>query len=332
MTIRHARGVTEVVFTGLESAFGSLPSGSIVVTDDNVRTAWGHVAEGLPIHSIPPGERSKSISRYAALLSSFAAAGANRSSTVVAFGGGVVGDLAGFAAATYMRGVRCIQVPTSLMAMIDSAIGGKTGIDLDEGKNLVGAFHQPERIYVCLEALSTLPQREMRSGLAEAVKYGMVLDPLVLDRLTDTEWLVARCVELKAAVVEEDEFETKGRRAVLNFGHTVGHAIEQLTGYGEVLHGEAVAIGMVVESKLGEVLGESEGGLSTRLATILAGMGLPTYHNCLAQHERLINVMRRDKKGLGDFAFSLVAQPGECKLVRGVPPAAIEEALKACSS
>jgi 3-dehydroquinate synthase len=210
--------------------------------------------------NLPDGESFKTMATMQAILDELVATGANRDTTVIALGGGVVGDIAGFAAACYMRGVAFIQVPTTLLAQVDSSVGGKTGVNHEKGKNLVGAFHQPRVVLIDTNTLATLPQRELRAGLAEVIKYGAICDAAflawlesnmaaLLDKDADTlAYAIQRSCELKAKVVAEDEHES-GRRAILNFGHTFGHAIEHNQGYGEWLHGEAVAAGMVMAAE-----------------------------------------------------------------------------------
>ena len=198
------------------------------------------------------GEGGKRLDQYAKILSWLAEKKFSRSETIVALGGGVIGDLAGFVAATYLRGIAFVQVPTTLLAMVDSSVGGKTGVNLPEGKNLVGAFHQPRLVVADLDTLATLPAREFAAGMAEVIKYGAIRDRALFDRVAngvtagddDLAEIVEKCVTIKARIVERDEFETKGERALLNFGHTLGHAIEKATGYKRYLHGEAIALGM----------------------------------------------------------------------------------------
>ncbi|MDD2676997.1 MAG: 3-dehydroquinate synthase [Methylacidiphilaceae bacterium] len=203
---------------------------------------------------VPPGEESKSLPQLGLLLEKLAEHRIDRKGTLIALGGGVVGDLAGFAASIFLRGIALFHLPTTLLAMVDSSVGGKTGINLPQGKNLVGTFYQPWGIFADLKTLSTLPPREIRAGLAEVIKYGMIADPTLLSILDqnalDWQAIVRRSVEIKAAVVAEDERETGGRRAILNFGHTAGHALEAALGYRTLVHGEAVALGMRVATFL----------------------------------------------------------------------------------
>jgi 3-dehydroquinate synthase len=269
----------------------------------------------LPLE-FPPGEASKTRDTWARLTDALLAAGYGRDAAIVALGGGVTGDLAGFVAATYMRGIPVVQVPTTLLAMVDSSVGGKVGLDTPAGKNLVGAFHAPAVVVADPLTLGTLPDREYRSGLAEVVKHALIGDAghfgwleenaralLARDPDALTE-VICRSVELKAAVVAEDERES-GRRAVLNAGHTVAHAIEQASGYA-VPHGEAVALGLVAECRLGEALGVTEAGTAGRVAALLTLLGLPVRLPAGPPVATLTAAMQVDKKtrsGFPGFAF-----------------------------
>lgn len=252
--------------------------------------------------NLPDGESHKSIDTLQLVLDRLVESGANRDTTVIALGGGVVGDIAGFAAACYMRGVAFIQVPTTLLAQVDSSVGGKTGVNHAKGKNLIGAFHQPQIVLIDTNTLNTLPERELRAGLAEVIKYGAICDleffgwledhmPALLDKDPLTLALaIQHSCELKAEVVAADERES-GRRAILNFGHTFGHAIEHCVGYGEWLHGEAVSAGMIMAAQLSQV-GEPE---VERLRALLQAAGLPTDPPAIATH-RWNDAMGMDKK------------------------------------
>ncbi len=232
--------------------------------------------------SLPDGEQFKTLDTVQSILDKLVESGANRDTTIIALGGGVVGDIAGFAAACYMRGVAFIQVPTTLLAQVDSSVGGKTGVNHPGGKNLVGAFHQPKLVLVDTDTLNTLPERELRAGIAEVIKYGAIADADFFAWLEDSmakllakdavalAHAVQRSCEIKAGVVAEDERET-GRRAILNFGHTFGHAIERCQGYGDWLHGEAVAAGMVMAAEFGEL----EDSQRERLSNLVEAAGLP---------------------------------------------------------
>lgn len=333
-TVRHANGEYEVRVTDLATVLASLTDRDCVITDENVRSALGLDLDCL---AVPPGETSKSIEVYAQALD-WLSTRADRSSRVVALGGGVVGDLAGFAAATYMRGVSLLQVPTSLLAMVDSSVGGKVGIDLPTGKNLAGAFWPAERVLVPMDALATLPERHFVNGTAEVWKYAAIMDSDLFKTLNreglrkespTLAEVVMHCIDLKRRVVEEDERETTGRRAILNFGHTVGHAIEQAQDYQGMLHGEAIAVGMVIESRIAERLGVARTGLSDSLAQSLAAQGLPTELPPGVSTESLVRSMHRDKKAdRNGLAFSFVSEIGVCKLHRGVDEDAVRRVLE----
>jgi len=314
---------------------------AVVVTDANVeRPHATAAAESLAqagaqvdLIVVEPGEPTKSIDTAAGLWQKMLDVGADRKSIVVPVGGGVVGDLAGFIAATYARGVAMLQVPTSLLAQVDSSVGGKVGINLPAAKNMVGAFWQPMGVLIDVKTLDTLPVREYRAGLAEVVKYGVILDADFFAYLEqnvaglngrDHETLmhvVARCCRLKADVVQADERETSGLRAVLNYGHTFCHAIESVTGYGKVLHGEAVAMGMLCASRLAESLGRVDAELTGRQHDLLAALGLPvTVPDC--DRDQLLAAMQHDKKvEHGRLRFVLPTKMGHVELVGDVDPA-----------
>jgi 3-dehydroquinate synthase len=290
---------------------------------------------------VPSGEASKSVTEAARLWESLARHAVDRATHVVAVGGGVIGDLAGFVAATFARGLPVWQVPTTLVAQVDSAIGGKTGINLEAGKNLVGAFWQPRGVIADIDTLATLPDREFRSGLAEVVKYGMILDAdffawleahvdAILSRNPSAlVRIVERSAALKADVVERDERELTGLRAVLNYGHTFAHAFETAAGYGTLLHGEAVAIGMDCAAQLAERLGRVGGDLVTRQASLLEALGLPRKPPAIkATADDLLAIMARDKKSLGGrLRFVLPTRIGHVELVGDVDPAVVAQVL-----
>jgi 3-dehydroquinate synthase len=295
------------------------------------------------LFTFPAGEWNKTRETWATLTDALLAAHVGRDAAVIALGGGVVGDLAGFVAATHLRGVPYVQIPTTLLAMIDSSIGGKTGVDVPVGKNLVGAFHQPRLVVADLDVLSTLPAVQLAAGMAEALKHGVVADaayfgfleaepraalakdPAVLDRV------VARSVEIKADVVARDEREA-GVRAVLNFGHTVAHAIESVAKY-EVPHGEAVAIGMAQEARLAEALGIAAAGTARRVSAALERYQLPLDLPPAAPVDALLAAMQQDKKARGgEVRFALPKRIGEMQGgLKGwtvpVPEAALRELL-----
>ena len=253
---------------------------------------------------LPDGEVHKTFASVNAVIDKLVSIGAARDTTVIALGGGVVGDIAGFAAACYMRGVDFIQVPTTLLAQVDSSVGGKTGVNHESGKNLIGAFHQPQLVLIDTDTLATLPEREMRAGFAEVIKHGAIMDEdyfawlennvtaILAGEPAALMHTIARSCDIKASVVAEDEREA-GRRALLNFGHTFGHAIENTAGYGEWLHGEAVAIGMLFAAALSDIATEDR----RRLLALIAAAGLPTE---LGRFDRdaMLDAMRHDKKVL----------------------------------
>jgi 3-dehydroquinate synthase len=308
--------------------------------------AAGLEASGAAVTTltVPSGERSKSAAETVRLWEALAALPADRATHVVAVGGGVVGDLAGFVAATFVRGLPVWQVPTTLVAQVDSAIGGKTGINLAAGKNLVGAFWQPVGVACDSDTLASLPDREFRSGLAEVVKYGVILDAPLFSWLeahaaevltrdpAALAHVVSRCVDIKARVVEEDEHERTGLRAVLNYGHTVGHALEALAGYGALLHGEAVAIGMAAAARRAAGTGRWTVDEVQRQNSLLARFGLPlTAPPGLEEPvvERALAVMARDKKSLhGRVRFILPTAIGRVELTDDVDSSLLEAVLR----
>ena len=303
---------------------------ALVVCDENTRTHADRLAERLGVGSVavvPAGEGSKSLAGAADLYSRLAEIAADRKTPVLAIGGGVVGDLAGFVAATYNRGLPLLMVPTTLLAMVDSAVGGKVGINLPEGKNLVGAFHQPVGVWIDTALLDTLPDREYRSGLAEVVKYGVILDSKFFDWLEANadsvvkrdpvamRHIVTRSCSLKAEVVERDEREETGLRMALNYGHTFAHAFESVGGYGTWLHGEAVAAGMICASRLAVLRGLIRPDATVRQRTLLTQFGLPTAPLTAWSADALLDAMRRDKKAAaGQLRFILPVRLGEVRL------------------
>ncbi len=300
---------------------------ALVVHDTNTGPAFEQeVGRALQLQgidwtgvSLPAGEASKSLSEVGRLLEVAVEAGLDRRSVVVALGGGVVGDLAGFVAAVYLRGVPFLQVPTSLLAMVDSAVGGKTGVNLPQGKNLVGAFYQPVRVGVNLDTLKTLPEREYRSGLAEVIKYGIIYDRSFFEQLEgccdgllarDPSILrdvIARCCEIKASVVQQDERES-GLRAILNYGHTFGHALEAVSGYGSLLHGEAVSVGTVFANLLSEKVCGFPSSEAGRVRQLLARVGLPVSLPSAPGWSALRAVMSTDKKAARQVPLFVLAE------------------------
>jgi 3-dehydroquinate synthase len=291
--------------------------------------------------ALPDGEEHKNWETLNRIFDELLARGCDRKTVLYALGGGVVGDMAGFAAASYMRGVPFVQVPTTLLAQVDSSVGGKTAINHPLGKNMIGAFHQPKLVVCDLAVLATLPPRELAAGLAEVIKYGPIADMAFFDWIeANIDGLVAReptllahavkrSCEIKAAVVGQDERES-GLRAILNFGHTFGHAIEAGLGYGEWLHGEAVGCGMVMAAHLSQRLGMVDEPFVARIARLVERAGLPVRAPRLGA-ERFLQLMRVDKKAeAGEIKFVLIERPGSA-VVRGAPDALVREVVEACS-
>lgn len=291
---------------------------------------------------VPEGEEAKSLPVMSALQRQLATQRAHRGDPIVALGGGAVGDLAGFVAATYMRGVPFVQVPTTLTAQVDAAIGGKTAVNLPEGKNLVGAFYQPVAVVADVRTLATLPERPFRSGLAEVAKYALTLDAGLLDLLetdpspllerdaTALEAVVARCVRAKAAVVELDERDG-GRRLVLNYGHTLAHALERLDAFAGRTHGEAVAVGMVFAARLSEEMGFAPAGLAARHVRLLASLGLET-DGPLPPADDIREALLLDKKYRGGVRFVLLEDVGRPFVEDAVPSELVRTMLEQTGS
>ena len=333
---------------GAECARLGLGRRCAVVTDTNVGRRYGAaVVRGLKgagfeavLVTVPAGEKAKSLAVVGRCYDELAKHRLERKSFVLALGGGVVGDLAGFVAATYLRGVAFVQVPTSLLAQVDSSVGGKVGVNLQAGKNLVGAFHQPRSVMCDLEVLRTLPKREFRAGLAEVIKYGIIYDAELFARLErelegllklkagPLEEVIARCCEIKADVVSQDETES-GLRAILNFGHTIGHALEAVSGYGKYLHGEAIAIGQVAAAEISAMQCGLPADDVGRIRELFARAGLPVKVKVDRRKlQRLLAAMRLDKKVAGgEIKFVLAEKIGKVRWGQSVPTKAIERAL-----
>lgn len=317
---------------------------AVIITDEHVEEP--HAAEvvaslveekfDVDLVVIESGELSKSVETAQELWQKLLDLGVDRHAVVIAVGGGVIGDLAGFVAATYARGIPLLQVPTTLLAQVDSSVGGKVGVNLPGAKNMVGAFWQPLGVLVDTDVLATLPDREYRSGLAEVVKYGVILDagffefleshvePLNRRDAATLRRVVARCCQLKAWVVSQDEREETGLRSVLNYGHTFAHALEALSGYRGLLHGEAVAIGMMCAARLAERLGRIEPSLTARQRRLLTALRLPTDVPDELDAGALVRAMSRDKKAEhGRLRFVLPSRLGHVELVGDVPEEAV---------
>ena len=315
----------DILCSALESALhGREYDRVFLVSDSNVFSLWGkHFKDclarcGVTLdgeHVFLAGEPSKRIETVTEMYASFAAAQLTRKSLVIALGGGVCGDMTGFAAATYLRGLDVLQVPTTLLSQIDSSIGGKTGVDLAVGKNLVGAFHQPIAVIADSRFLDTLPKRYMDDGMGEAIKYGCIADKELFDAIADKSIaraeMIYRCMKIKARVVEADEFE-QGMRAILNYGHTVGHAVEKLGNFERFSHGESVGIGMLYAARVGAAIGYDR-TLEEKIRDVLVSWSLPTDMDYGA-HD-LISVIASDKKRVGDeVKFILLDEIGSATI------------------
>jgi len=317
----------------------------LVVGDENVAPLYlDRVIAGLRDRTfstltLPAGEAHKTLDSAAKIFAALAELKASRDATILALGGGVIGDLAGFAAACWMRGIACVQMPTTLLAMVDSSVGGKTGVDLPQGKNLVGAFHQPRAVIADTYTLETLPDRELRAGFAEVIKYAALGDAAFFAWLeanadallaSDPDVLaecIAHCCTQKAGIVARDETE-RGERALLNFGHTFGHALETVCGYGNLRHGEAVAIGMCLAAELSAQTGMSPATDTQRLRALLNRFGLPTAIPVGANAEALLAAMKLDKKNAsGRLRLILWHGVGRVEIAEGVDEGAIRHLL-----
>ncbi len=338
------------ILSGLPGILKKLKIGhdAVVITDKSVEKLYAKkVASALKsrgfsvkIFSVAAGEKSKSADVAMRLVEEIAAYDVDREVFIIALGGGVVGDLAGFVAAIYKRGVPYVQIPTTLLAQIDSAIGGKVGVDLSVGKNLAGAFHQPKAVVSDVNFLTTLDKRQIRNGLAEAVKYGVIVDRALFAYLEknygrflslDGEVLtkvVLACSRIKADVVSKDEKETKGLRTILNFGHTLGHALENAAGYHRYHHGEAVALGMRMAAHISCKKGLFGPADALRLNRLLSLIGLPERFSGVSQ-EKILSAMRHDKKFVaGENRFVLPRRIGSVAVVSGISMPLIKEAIQ----
>lgn len=343
ITVNHSAGAYEIyVGDGIlgEALSAALADSAydrfFLVSDSNVHSLWsahfkaefakcGRTLAGEFV--FPAGELSKTLATVSDMYAAFAGASLTRKSLVIAMGGGVCGDMTGFAAATYLRGIAVMQIPTTLLSQIDSSIGGKTGVDLAVGKNLVGAFKQPIAVIADSKFLDTLPKRYMDDGMGEAIKYGCIADAAlfdsIADKTVDRAEMIYRCMKIKAEVVEADEFET-GIRAILNYGHTIGHAVEKLGGFSRFSHGESVGIGMLYAARIGAALGYDD-SLEEKIRRVLEAWSLPTAMDYPA--EELLRVVCSDKKRAGDeIRFILLETMGKA-VIKKLPIAKIGELL-----
>jgi 3-dehydroquinate synthase len=314
-----------------------------VVTDSNVGPRYAKTvvdsleASGIRtcLIEVPAGEASKSMEKVTEICREMLRAGLDRKSFLVALGGGVVGDLAGFAAAIFQRGIPCVQIPTTIVSQVDSSVGGKTGVNTPEGKNLLGAFHQPQLVLADVGTLASLPEREFDEGFAEIIKHAAIRDESLFDLVENTATvrdhlieLVTRNVGIKAAVVEEDERETTGTRALLNFGHTIGHGIEAAGGYGRFLHGEAISLGLVAATRLSVALAGLPQEQADRIIACLEAYGLPTVLAGDVKDEAILEAMARDKKfEAGGIRFVLLNALGSAFVSAEVSMDQIQSAI-----
>ena len=343
------RGLLHSAATALRDL---IPAESCVfaVTSPRIRKRWGEtlqksfsrVGRKLEILEMPDGERSKKLVQLEKLAAKLVKRGADRRSVILALGGGVVGDVTGFLASVFMRGVPVVQIPTTLLAQVDSAIGGKTGVNLTSGKNLIGTFHQPLAVLVDPDVLTTLPEREYRSGLFEAMKYGVIRNPAIFELMESKhdalllrdaallEKLITECIRVKADVVRADEREN-GERRILNFGHTIGHALEAETSYRKLLHGEAVGWGMIAAALIGYALDVTDSLAAQRMiAAVLAYGPLPKFK---ARGRRIVRRLLADKKTVGGAPhFVLARSIGTVEVVKDVPQRVILHAIEEAKS
>lgn len=345
LTLHTAKSYDILIGPGLLRSAGPLirevtsACRAVVVTDSNVGPLYAQKVSGslkdagfeTDVCTFPAGEPSKTLNTIADFYAAFAKAGLTRRDIVVALGGGVCGDMAGFAAATYLRGMDFVQIPTSLLAQVDSSVGGKTGVDLPVGKNLVGAFHQPRLVLCDTDVLGTLPPAFFQDGMGEVIKYGCIKS-LSLFELLETEQndgvmeeAIVECVDIKRGVVERDERET-GERMLLNFGHTAGHAIERCANFTGLSHGQAVGVGMVIAARAGESLGLTQPGTADRAAALLKRYGLPT-HTQYSAGELARAAMTDKKRAGGALNFVFLRGIGD-SFVKPVPMEELEDVFE----
>lgn len=315
------------VFSRIADEISDVAKGKLfIVTDENVHNLYGtKIKDKLSAFEthymvLPSGETTKSLKVLSEIYSALADAKITRTDTIIAFGGGVIGDITGFAASTFLRGVKFIQIPTTLLSQVDSSVGGKVAVNLEQGKNLVGSFYPPAKVVIDTEFLNTLPKRVFSDGMAEVIKYACIRDNELFNMLTEDindcmDEIVHRCLEIKRSVVEKDEFDT-GERMILNFGHTFGHAVEKMYGYGTYTHGEAVAIGMLKITEATEKMGYTVQGTADALKNLLGKYGLlfPDFtFNC----DEAQNIMSLDKKGDGgSINYIFIKEIGKCEIVK----------------
>lgn len=341
-TIRIERGALDRIGAECASLF---PSGTkaVIVTDthvaplylERVSTSMRNAGFDVTSCAFPAGEPSKRLSTIEGIYGHMSQAHITRSDFVVALGGGVTGDMAGFAAASYLRGIPFVQVPTTLLSQVDSSVGGKTGVDLPQGKNLVGAFWQPSFVLIDPDTLKTLPPHFFADGMGEVIKYGCIKSRALFDLLAHTEDLepimddvIYRCVDIKRNVVEHDEFDT-GERALLNFGHTFGHALEKLNHYEGLSHGAAVGIGMVMMARLGEKAGWTAAGTADSIATVLKKYHLPVHSDFPLSH--IVDATASDKKSIGSSINLVLLEEIGQSFVQKVPRSELALLAEGCN-
>ncbi|MCF6313466.1 MAG: 3-dehydroquinate synthase [Verrucomicrobiales bacterium] len=317
----------------------------VLITDSNVDPLYGdQVLESLESQNynitrivIPAGEASKNMQQISDICRAMLQAELDRHSFLIALGGGVIGDAAGFAAAIFQRGIPVVQIPTTVVAQVDSSVGGKTGVNTPEGKNLIGAFHQPDLVFADVQTLNTLPEREYNEGFAEIIKHAAIRDASLLDLVEEIGLekiklveLITRNVAIKAAIVEEDERETTGTRALLNFGHTIGHGIEAAAGYGKMLHGEAISLGLVAAIRLSQQHSGLSDDQAQRLIAALKLVQLPTQLDPSIDREKILRILRLDKKFIdGQIRFVLLKSIGNAFVSKDITFTDIETAVDA---
>lgn len=325
----------------IQNFFRDQKSKSLVITDSNTRKFFDKIfGDGFEVFEIPAGETSKSLKIAEEIYTRAIELHLDRKSTIIALGGGVVGDLAGFIAATYLRGVPFVQIPTTLLSQVDSSVGGKVAVNHRLGKNLIGAFYQPQAVFIDLKYLQTLPAREIRAGFAEIIKYGIIYDSNFFDTLEKNserllqldsalmEKIIARSCEIKADVVSQDERESNLRR-ILNFGHTIAHAVEEETRYEKFVHGEAVAIGMVAATRISQTLGMIDQKTSDRIENLIRNFKLPISTENSCAPIKIYEALFRDKKTIaGKINWILVDKIGNVSIKNDVPESIVRNAIE----
>ena len=331
INIQHASKICIVDFVNFEEIFNQIPQDAYWITDSKIYSLWqNNWPKNLNWYVLPSDERTKSFESYLQCIEWLFSQNADRNTTLVALGGGVITDLVGYVASSYKRGVNYYAIPTTLLGQVDASIGGKVGINLRYGKNLIGSFYPPEKILLCLDFLETLDLRQFNSGSAEIWKYAFIYKPELLHYLMDQPLrtnsknlyeIIHDCISIKKHYIEIDEFDRTDQRSQLNFGHTIGHAIESVSGYQSLYHGEAISIGMILETILSEKIGISEPGLANQIKSGLSSQGLPSELPFHLDRRLLMEAIKHDKKNSKqNLAFSLLSTFGQCKLYKNIDP------------